>query len=478
MRPLRPYQQHALELLRQSLGEGHRRPILQLPTGSGKTICAASIIHGALDRSKRLVFVVPRLVLIDQTVRSFERDGITDIGVIQGDHPRRNPSARVQIASAQTLIRRELPQVDGVIVDEVHLRFDKIEQWIISPEGAGIIFIGLSATPWARGMAQIWDDLIKPVSIQELIDDGHLCRFRVFVEAAPDMSGVRTLGGDYREDDLSAISGAIELNANVISTWLEKGENRPTICYAVDRAHGRNLTNRFLEAHVAAEFIDCETPQDEREAIFTRYTAGATRVLVNVATLDTGLDLDVHCICDCRPTKSRVRFVQAIGRGLRIADGKKDLLILDHAGNHTRLGAVTRINVRNLLKGNEPEEKKAIREPEDMTGTLGGPKGVHELDGKLIELDLVAKATVEPHGEREIFYSMLVHYGRSRGYKAGWATVNFFERFGHYPPAKMRSLAPMQPDDETMTWILAQLRAYALRASRGEFAEGSKRANG
>lgn len=465
-RPLRPYQVHTIELLRQSLREGHRRPVLALPTGSGKTRIAAEIIRGALDRSKRVIFVVPRLVLISQTILHFEREGITDIGVIQGDHPRRNIDAPVQIASAQTLIRREIPQANVVIQDENHIRFKTVDAWIQSTEWAGTIFIGLSATPWARGMAEIWDDLIKPVSIQELIDDGYLCRFRVFVEAAPDMTGVRILGGDFREDDLATIATTVELNANVISTWLEKGEDRPTIVYAVDRAHARALTARFIAAGIASEFIDCETSQDEREAIFARYTAGITRVLCNVATLDTGLDLDVRCIADARPTKSRMRHVQCVGRGLRIADGKARLVILDFAGNHTRLGAVTEINVRNLLKGKDDLDRAVeTHEPEDTTSILGGPKSVIELKGKLIELDLVAPVTVEPQGEREMFHAMLDHYARSRGYKVGWVAFNFKERFGYFPPVKMRRLTPMRPDNVTMAWIQDKLWDYASLAN-------------
>jgi superfamily II DNA or RNA helicase len=232
---------------------------LQLPTGSGKTRIAAEIIRNALSRSKRVIFVVPRLVLIDQTIRQFEREGITNLGVIQANHPRRNPDARIQIASAQTLIRREIPRADLVIVDENHISFDAINAWIRSYEWASTIFIGLSATPWAKGMAEVWDDLIKPVSIQELIDGGYLSPFRVFAEPGPDLSGVRVLGGDFLESDLSQLANSadsVELNSNVVMTWLQKGEDRPTLVYGVDRAHARRLQERFLEAGVSAGYID------------------------------------------------------------------------------------------------------------------------------------------------------------------------------------------------------------------------------
>lgn len=326
------------------------------------------------------------MVLIDQTIRHFEREGLFDLGVIQASHPRQNPNARVQIASAQTLIRRQIPEADVVIIDECHIGFGKVNEWITSSEWANVPFIGLSATPWARGMADVWGDLIKPISIQELIDGGYLSPFKVFVEAAPDVSRVRVLGIDFNLEDLSKLSRRVELNANVVDTWLKKGDDRPTIIYAIDRAHARGLTDRFMAAGVVAEYVDCDTPAIEREAIFARYTAGKTRVLCNVAVLDTGLDVDVRCIIDARPTKSRMRFVQTIGRGLRTASGKDHLIVLDHAGNHTRLGLVTEINVRHLLKGaDESVGPEAIHEP-DPNDPRSGPRNVFEKKGELSNL--------------------------------------------------------------------------------------------
>ena len=110
-RPLRDYQIRAIEMVRESLRSGHRRPILQQPTGSGKTRIAAEIIRGALAKERRAIFVVPRLSLIEQTVTAFEREGVNDIGVLQGRHFRTDPRAPIQIASAQTLARRDIAEV-------------------------------------------------------------------------------------------------------------------------------------------------------------------------------------------------------------------------------------------------------------------------------------------------------------------------------------------------------------------------------
>lgn len=98
----------------------------------------------------------------------------------------------------------------------------------------------------------------------------------------------------------------------------------------------------------------------------------------------------------------------------------------------------------------------------DGASTPEGPKNIIEREGKLIELDLAAVAVVrEPKGEREIFYAMLSHYARSRGYKAGWAGLNFNDRYGYFPNTSMRRLMPIPPDDSTMAWIHSKLGDYA-----------------
>jgi superfamily II DNA or RNA helicase len=120
LRPLRDHQHRAIDGLRQSLSSGHKRPMLQMPTGAGKTLTSGHIISSALDKSNRVAFCVPRLTLVDQTVTAFEAEGISAIGVMQAAHLRTDSRQPIQICSAQTLARRQRPDVDIVIVDEAH----------------------------------------------------------------------------------------------------------------------------------------------------------------------------------------------------------------------------------------------------------------------------------------------------------------------------------------------------------------------
>jgi DNA repair protein RadD len=285
-----------------------------------------------------VLFVVPALSLIEQTVQMFWDEGIRDLGVIQADHAMTAPERPVQVASVQTLMRRALPGCDVVVIDEAHRWFDFYGTWMTHPEWARIPFIGLSATPWTRGLGRYYDDLIIAATTADLIEAGFLSRFRVFAPSHPDLSEVRTVAGDYHEGDLGEVMSERTLVADVVETWLKRAQNRSTLCFAVDRAHAKHLQAKFHEAGVATGYVDAHTPPDERERVRQQFADGRLRVVCNVGCLTTGVDWDVRCVILARPTKSEILFVQIIGRGLRTAEGKDDCLILDHSDTHLRLG--------------------------------------------------------------------------------------------------------------------------------------------
>src|SRR3954454_16177367 len=350
-RRLRDDQLHTIEILRGSLAAGHRRPMVMAPTGWGKTLLASHIVQMAREKGRRVVFCVPAIDLIDQTLASFWQDGIGDIGVIQADHIETDWSRPVQIASVQTLMRRGYPPTDLVIIDEGHRRFDFYEQWMADPDWQRVPFVGLSATPWTKGLAKIFDDLIISATTAELIEAGFLSKFRVFAPDHPDLRGVKTVAGDYHEGQLSEAMNKPPLVANVVETWVARGENRPTLCFGVDRAHAKHLQQQFEAAGVPAGYQDAHTPKEERAEIRRKFHSGEIKVVCNVGTLTTGVDWDVRCIILARPTRSEILYVQIIGRGLRTADGKDDCLILDHSDSTLRLGFVTDIHHEKLDDG-------------------------------------------------------------------------------------------------------------------------------
>ena len=137
-------------------------------------------------KGKRVIFTVPALSLVEQTVEAFRNDGIHDIGVIQGTHAMTDLSRPVQVASVQTLERRQIPEADVVIIDECHRWFNSYGKWMMDPAWQNRVFIGLSATPFTRGLGQYFDDLIIAATTQDLIAARYLSPFRVYAPSHPD----------------------------------------------------------------------------------------------------------------------------------------------------------------------------------------------------------------------------------------------------------------------------------------------------
>ena len=475
---LRPHQERAIAQIKQSLGKGNKRIVCQAATGFGKTLLSAKIIEGALAKRNGVIFTAPAISLIDQTVNAFEAEGIRDIGVMQANHPRTDPLAKVQVASVQTLARREIPQAALVIVDECHLRAKVIEDLMI--QRPDVYFVGLSATPWARGMGLLWQDMVTPCSIGELIAQGYLSEFRVFAPDIPDLSGVKTMAGDFHEGQTAEVMEGRALMASVVETWLAKGENRPTLLFGVNCAHAKQLADALERAGVATAYCDAYTDSVERQVIERRFRAGEVKVACSVRTLTTGVDWPVSCIIDAAPTKSIMLHVQKIGRGLRVNEGTEDLLVLDHAGNSLRLGLVTDIN-RHELDKTKPGEKLPVERKEKLpkecancaalhTGLkcpyCGNERkpvaGVETVDGELIELTPAkAKSEQATKAEKQLFYSMALWMAGQRGYKPGWAANLYRGKFQVWPRGLDDIATPA--DQAFLNYEKSRRIAYAKR---------------
>jgi superfamily II DNA or RNA helicase len=493
-RELRPHQQLAITLLRQSLMSGHRRPMIQSATGSGKTVLAGSIINGALSKGNRVIMTVPSISLVDQTYSSLFDDGIYDVGVMQSDHPQTNPAAPVQIASLDTLFRRQLPTANVVLVDEAHRRSKFLSQWMRLPGWEKVPFIGLSATPWTKGLGKDFDDLIIAATTKDLIEKGYLSPFVAFgSQEKPDLSSVGTVADDFNKGNLAKEMQKPKLVADAVQTWLEKGENRPTLCFAVDCAHAQTLQTKFEKAGVPTAYIDAHTSRNDREMIRRRFQSGEVKVVCNVGCLTTGVDWDVRCIVLCRPTKSEILYTQMIGRGLRTANGKENCVILDHSDTTTRLGFVTDIHHERLDNGKPPtasakKEEKEEREErlprECMNCAFIMPQGVQvcpdcgfdcgfrksskivHAAGELKQLN--GKAIKYDRDTKQLWYSMFLYIGKEKGRKQGWVSHQYKEKFGVWPKGLSEETAT--PSIECRNFIKARQIAFAKKNEAGRIA--------
>jgi superfamily II DNA or RNA helicase len=515
--PLYEYQQTALDRVWEAIEAGETRIMLMLPTGGGKTVLGAHIVAHKSQKGKVSAFPVPLLSLILQTFERFKQYGLRNIGVIQGRNKWTDPNATLQICSIQTLAarrkngKRELDNLGLVIVDEAHLKHGEIYR--LMEEWPDVVFVGLSATPWAKGLGLHWKKLIICETIAGLIEWGKthpkegLVPFVTYAPGiVPDLRKVKDNieGNDYDVGALAKVMDNTDLIGDVVKTWKEKGEDRPTFCFCVNRAHGKHVNACFVEAGVASEYMDANTPMFEREEIFKRYRAGVTRVICSIGVLTAGVDEDVRCIIIARPTKSPILWVQIIGRGLRRAEGKDHLLILDHSGNSLRLGTVDQIFFDTLHDGQggpdlwSDEEREAAALAKQSLPKLcpecAAVIARHELkcsqcghefkpvsNVKVIEGDLVKLgsgaqarigATVQ---ERMTFYRECLGYAKIKGIKPGVAYYAHLERYNFKSPWEWNKLEPLPPSQETQMEIRRQYKQRkAIEASMQARASGAR----
>jgi len=476
---LRPHQVRAIDLIRQSLARKNQTVVCSMPTGAGKTLTATKIIEMAQAKGNAVIFTAPAVSLIDQTVAAFRAEGIEDIGVMQANHPLTNSLARVQVASVQTLARREIPSASLVIVDECHIRAEVVDQLIA--DRPDVRFVGLSATPWRKGMGRVWQDLVVPVTIKDLIEAKLLSQFTAFAPDVPDLSGVKVSKGEYVESQLAELMGEAKLVGHVVENWLANGQNRPTLCFGVNCNHAQEMAASFERAGVASAYVDAFTDTVQRGRINRKFRDGEIRVICSVRTMTTGVDLPVSCIVDAAPTKSEMLHIQKIGRGLRINPGTEDLVIFDHAGNLLRLGMPDEISYDQLDKSKpgekqerKPSAEKLPKECANCAALHSGKtcpfcgherkpySGVEEAEGDLVQVKgKVKRATPE---DKQRFYGMALWMADQRGYKPGWAANLYRKKLGVWPRGLNDRRVPA--DGDFLNFEKSQRIAWAKRQAK------------
>ncbi len=325
---LRPYQVEAVRSVIAAFKSGKKRVLMVMPTGGGKTSCFVTL----LDRTKkRGIVLVHRRELATQAATRLREFG-ADYGMILAGVPPK-PYARIQVASVQTLIRRECPPAEIVVCDEAHLSTAETWQTILDAYPNAYV-LGVTATPWRMGgkpLVGAYDECIVAATPRELREQGFLSPYQGFSYLAPDLSGVKTVGGEFNEGQSAAAMMQPTIVTNIVEQWVKHARDLSTVVFAVTVGHSKKLTEQFRAAGVRAEHLDGSTPIDARRAILERVASGATQVLCNVGVAVEGLDIPrLKCCVLARPTQSLARAIQMMGRVRRPWNGVT-AKIHDHA---------------------------------------------------------------------------------------------------------------------------------------------------
>lgn len=334
-----PHQTKAFAMLADAFRRGLRALILVISTGGGKTNTAAAFIEAAIKKGSKVIFCVPRIELLIQASRKLDEYGIHH-GLISPHY--KQTTDHVQVASVQTLVRRldKLPWVPTILVlDEGHMSVNPTYRKVIS-RFPNAFLLALTATPWrldSKGLGKQagghFDGIIEPTSMQELIDGGYLVKPVVYAPSVPNLTGVRTVMGDYDHNQLEQIMDKKTLVGDTVQHYLRLARGRPAIAFCVSIAHAEHVAEQFRAAGVRAKAVSGNTPTAERLDAVKALGDGRLDVVANCALWIEGLDQPaVSCIILLSPTQSLTRYLQSVGRGMRRYPGKKNLIVLDHAG--------------------------------------------------------------------------------------------------------------------------------------------------
>lgn len=330
--------------------------LLVSPTGTGKTVTAASIVKDAVKKGSRVLFIVDRQNLVMQTSKEFTKYGIQHgIAMSHMTHSRNLP---VQIASAQTLEARDFlystyRREDGtyedivpdlVIIDEAHEVRKKIIRWLRS---LGVIVLGLTATPFARALGNIYSFMVSVITTNEAIRQKYLVPIRV---AAPAIrikhKGVGVISSGKNQGEWKAVEIGERTSAiigDVVWEWRKHTEKVfggpvPTVVFFRTVENCKDAARRFIEAGYKFKVIHGNHSIEEKETLIEDLKQGRLHGLITCNVLTKGFDYKgLLCIVDASPLrKSFSTYVQRIGRLMRASEGKEFGYVIDMCGNYVR----------------------------------------------------------------------------------------------------------------------------------------------
>lgn len=359
---LRPYQKKCISDLYDWFGQNKDgNPCLELVTGAGKSHILAEICKDAVHKFRTNVLIIThQKELVEQDYEKIKLHGVEDVGICSAGVGKYEPNKSVVVAGIQSIYQRphEFANASLVIVDEAHVPNHKDEGMYrrflsgLKEHVPNLRIVGLTSTPWRLGHGYIhegsalFDDLIRPVGIKELMDDGYLCLLRSkFTDLQLDTDGVKKRGGEYIESELQKKLNKDIYNGPAIKEIMLRGaQQKAWLIFATGIDHALTLRDMIRDHGITCETVTGKTPKKERESILERFKNGEIRCVTNCSVLTTGFDNPrIDLVAMMRPTMSPTLYAQIIGRGLRPHPDKEFCLILDFAGNISTHGPITKV---------------------------------------------------------------------------------------------------------------------------------------
>jgi DNA repair protein RadD len=352
---LHPHQQDQKDRTRAALAK-HRCVILSAPPGVGKTRMSKWILGSSANRkpekhqSGKSLFCVHRRSLTDNAIDSFNEEPSLPHGVIMSGRETAY-GKRVQVASIDTLLNwfvddGEYPSditFDLIVWDEAHSHHPKFAKFLkyhdARRESLGqkpAYVIGLTATPQAKGLADVYKEIVPGPPTQWLIDNGYLAPFRYFRATQGKLDKLVKQGDNFtKKSEAEAMDG---LAGDLVRDWKQFAEGRPTVGFFPRRSHAKDAMAKLEEAGLRVAYVDGNTSDEDRKAIFRCLDNHSIDYLCNVQVVERGTDIPgIECVQLCVAIGSLPRYRQVIGRGSRTKQGKKDCVIIDHGGNVLRM---------------------------------------------------------------------------------------------------------------------------------------------
>ena len=337
---LRKYQNEAVNEISLHFHEGITRQLICIPTGGGKTVIFATVIK---DLGKKALVIAHRDELLTQarnTIKSIYPEA--EAGIFKGNQ-KDALGSKICITTIQTAIRHTeslLEQEYKVLVcDEAHHAacksyinlFDRLG---FMNDDKDKLLLGVTATPFRNddfGLGDVFEKVVHEQNIGYMIENGYLCNVRgISIDTGINIAGIKEHCGDFDCNSLSRVIDVPERNSLIAEMYTERGEKRPGVIFCANIQHAISLADTFSQQGIKCKAVYGSMPLPERQKILDEYAEGKIDLLSNVGVLTEGWDAPrTSIIIMARPTKSKLLYIQCVGRGLRLSENKNDYLIMD-----------------------------------------------------------------------------------------------------------------------------------------------------